>query len=402
MKQAIEFEIIKDFGAGQARVGVIKTPHGEIKTPAFMVAATKATVKAMTVETVRDLGGQAILANTYHLMLQPGEDIVEQAGGLAKFANWHGPTITDSGGFQVFSLGMAYDKGLEGTLASNAKHSKKQLAKIDDQGVTFRSHLNGDLIRLTPEKSMQIQHKIGADIHMAFDELTSPTAEPKYVKKAMDRTHVWAERCVIEHQKLNQQHLDHGENLQALFGVVQGAQDLVLRQESATVLGGMEFDGYGIGGVFKAAEIPEYVRAVTEILPNDRPRHLLGMGSKPEDIFLGVENGIDTFDCVAPTRQARNGSLYTTYGRINIKNAKYKNDFSPLDSEMDFSVSQNYTKAYLHHLFKSNEILGAMLASAHNEYFVVNLTDQIRQSLLDGNYQQFKQEFFAKYNSSQK
>ncbi len=398
MKQAIEFEIIKDFGVGKARVGVIKTPHGEIKTPSFMVAATKATVKAMTVDSVRQLGGQAILANTYHLMLQPGEDIIDQAGGLAKFSNWHGPTITDSGGFQVFSLGMAFDKGLEGTLSSKAAHSKRQLAKIDDQGVTFRSHLNGDMIRLTPEKSMQIQHKIGADIHMAFDELTSPTADKTYVKRAMDRTHAWAKRCLVEHQKLNQQHLADNKPLQALFGVVQGAQDIALRTESAMVLGAMDFDGFGIGGVFKAEEIPEYVKITTEILPNDKPRHLLGMGSKPEDIFLGVEHGIDTFDCVAPTRQARNGSLYTTTGRINIKNAKYKNDFSPLDSEMDFEISKSYTKAYLHHLFKSNEILGAMLASAHNEYFVVNLTDKIRQSLLDNNYQQFKQEFLAKYN----
>ncbi len=400
MKQAIEFEIIKDFGAGKARVGVIKTPHGEIKTPSFMVAATKATVKAMTVDNVRDLGGQAILANTYHLMLQPGEDIVAQAGGLAQFSNWHGPTITDSGGFQVFSLGMAYDKGLENTIRGKAQHSKKQLAKVDDQGVSFRSHLNGDLIRLTPEKSMQIQHKIGADIHMAFDELTSPTASPEYVKRAMERTHAWAERCVIEHQKLNQQHLEQGENLQALFGVVQGAQDLKLRQQSATVLGSMEFDGYGIGGVFKAEEIPVYVKQVTETLPQDKPRHLLGMGSQPEDIFLGVEYGIDTFDCVAPTRQARNGSLYTTNGRINIKNAKYKNDFSPLDPEMDFAVSKQYTKAYLHHLFKANEMLAAMLASRHNEFFVVNLTDRIRQSLLDDNYEQFKQQFLAKYRSN--
>ncbi len=278
MKKAIEFEIIKDFGPGKARVGVIKTPHGEIKTPSFMVAATKATVKAMTVNDVRGLGGQAILANTYHLMLQPGEDIVDQAGGLAQFSNWHGPTITDSGGFQVFSLGMAYDKGLENTIRDKARHSKKQLAKVDDEGVSFRSHLNGDLIRLTPEKSMQIQHKIGADIHMAFDELTSPTASPEYVNRAMERTHAWAERCVIEHQKLNQQHLERGENLQALFGVVQGAQDLKLRQQSATVLRAMEFDGYGIGGVFKAEEIPVYVKQVTEVLPQDKPRHLLSMG----------------------------------------------------------------------------------------------------------------------------
>lgn len=395
--KAIEFKIIKDFGIGKARVGEIITPHGVIKTPSFMVAATKATVKGLTVEAVRGLGGQAVLANTYHLMLQPGADIVEQAGGLSQFMNWQGPSITDSGGFQVFSLGMAYEKGLENTIRDKAQHSKQQLAKIDDDGVTFRSHLNGDLIRLTPEKSMQLQHQIGADIHMAFDELTSPSATPVYVKKAMDRTHAWAERCLIEHNLLNKKHLENNKALQALFGVVQGAQDLVLRQQSAKILGQMEFDGFGIGGVFKADEIPIYVKKVTEILPHHKPRHLLGMGSQPIDIFLGVEHGIDTFDCVAPTRQARNGSLYTNSGRINIKNAKYKNDFSPIDESMNYDVSQTYTKAYLHHLFKANEMLGAILASLHNEFFVVNLTDKIRQSLLDDNYQQFKDDFLTKY-----
>lgn len=395
--KAINFEIIHKTANGKARVGVIKTPHGVIKTPSFMVAATKATVKAMTPETVRELGGQAVLANTYHLMLQPGEEIVAAAGGLAKFMNWNGPSITDSGGFQVFSLGMAYEKGLENTLRDKAVHSKKQLAKVDDEGVSFRSHLNGDLVRLTPERSMEIQHKIGADIHMAFDELTSPTASPEYVRLAMERTHAWAARCLARHEKLNAEHLAAGRALQALFGVVQGGQDLKLREESAKVLGAMQFDGYGIGGIFKADEIEPFVGLVTRTLPEDRPRHLLGMGSKPLDIFLGVENGIDTFDCVAPTRQARNGSLYTTRGRINIKNAKFKDDFSPLDPELDYPVSQNYTKAYLHHLFKADEILAAMIASQHNEFFVVNLTDKIRQALLDGNYEQFKQQFFANY-----
>lgn len=396
-QKALDFKIIHKTVNGQARVGEIHTPHGVIKTPAFMVAATKATVKAMLPETVRELGGQAILANTYHLMLQPGEDVVAQAGGLAKFANWHGPSVTDSGGFQVFSLGMAYKKGLENTLAEHATHSKEQLAKVDDEGVSFRSHLDGSLVRLTPELSMEIQHKIGADIHMAFDELTSPSASPEYVKLAMDRTHVWAKRCLIRHQQLNEEHLQNNQPLQALFAVVQGGQDAKLRRISAETLGAMDFDGYGIGGTFKTSEIEPFTGLVTTILPENRPRHLLGMGAQPMDIFLGIEHGIDTLDCVAPTRQARNGALYTTHGRINIKNAKYKYDFSPIDDNLDYYVSQTYTKAYLHHLFKADEILAAMLASMHNEFFVVNLTDKIRQALLDGNYEQLKTDFLSKY-----
>ncbi|MDO4870735.1 MAG: tRNA guanosine(34) transglycosylase Tgt [Candidatus Saccharibacteria bacterium] len=399
-QKAIDFKIIQKTINGRARVGEISTPHGIIKTPSFMVAATKATVKAMLPETVRELGGQAILANTYHLMLQPGEDIIAQAGGLAEFSNWHGPSITDSGGFQVFSLGMAYEKGLENTLASQATHSKKQLAKVDDEGVTFRSHLDGRIVRLTPERSMEIQHKIGADIHMAFDELTSPSASPEYVKRAMDRTHTWAKRCLIRHQQLNEQHLQNKQPLQALFAVVQGGQDSQLRQISAETLGAMDFDGYGIGGTFKASEIEQFTGLVTKILPEAKPRHLLGMGAQPLDIFLGIENGVDTLDCVAPTRQARNGSLYTVNGRINIKNAKYKNDFSPIDSNLDYHISQTYTKAYLHHLFKADEILASMLASMHNEFFVINLTDKIRQALLDDSYEQFKTDFLRKYYHS--
>ena len=394
---AIEFKVLQKTENGQARVGEIHTPHGIIKTPSFAVAATKATVKALLPESVRELGGQSVLANTYHLMLQPGETIITKGGGLAEFMNWHGPSFTDSGGFQVFSLGMAYEKGLENTLRDRAIHSKKQLAKVDDDGVTFRSHLNGEMVRLTPERSMEIQHQIAADIHMAFDELTSPTASPDYVKLAMERTHLWAARCLVRHQQINAEHLAAGRPLQALFGVVQGGQDLALRRQSAETLGKMNFDGYGIGGVFKAEEIEPYVGLVTRILPEERPRHLLGMGSQPLDIFLGVEHGIDTFDCVAPTRQARNGSLYTTNGRINIKNAKYKNDFSPLDDQMNYSISRTYTKAYLHHLFKANEILAATLASMHNEFFVVNLTDRIRQSLLDGNYDELKASFLKQY-----
>ena len=399
MKKAINFEIIKK-GAGLARVGVIETPHGKIETPSFIVASTKASVKAMTVDMVRELGGEAVLANTYHLMLQPGADIVKKAGGLAKFMNWNGPTFTDSGGFQVFSLGMAFDKGLDSTIKSEAKHSKNQLAKVDDEGVFFKSHLDGAKIRMTPESSMQLQHKIGADIHMAFDELTSPTAGREYVKRAMDRTHAWAQRCLNEHNKLNEEHLANNEPLQALYAVVQGAHEEDYRAESATVLGAMDVDGYGIGGVFVPEEIPHYVKIVNEILPENKPRHLLGMGAQPLDIFYGVENGIDTFDCVGPTRQARNGALYTNYGRINIRNAKFKEDFTPIDLQCDCPVCQQYTKAYICHLFRANEILASTLASVHNEYFVVQLTKKIRQSILDDNYEEFKNSFLSKYYGS--
>lgn len=394
-----EFKILKSFGDGRARVGELITPHGVIETPSFLVAATKAAVKALTVDQVKNLGGQAVLANTYHLMLQPGADLIEQAGGLSRFMSWDGPTVTDSGGFQIFSLGMAFDKGLDETIKTRAVHSKQQLAQVDDDGVTFRSHLDGSAIRLTPEKSMQLQHQIGADIHMAFDELTSPTAGRGYVELAMDRTHAWAKRCLIEHKKLNQKHRQNQRPEQALFGVIQGARELDLRVKSAQVLSGMDFDGFGIGGVFTADEIPKFVAAANRELPEGKPRHLLGMGAQPVDIFLGVEHGIDTFDCVAPTRQARNGALYTTTGRINIKNARFKNDFSPIDSDCDCSVCQQYSRAYLNHLFRANEILAATLASIHNEYFVVNLTRTIRQSLVDDFYQDFKKEFLAKYQT---
>ncbi len=392
-----KFEIQKEIPESLARVGIIKTPHGDIETPAFIVASTKATVKAMTPEMVKDLGGQAVLSNTYHLMLQPGEEIVDQAGGLAKFMNWNGPSFTDSGGFQVFSLGMAYDKGLDKTIKNDAKPSKNQLAKVDDDGVTFKSHLDGSMIRMTPESSMQIQHKIGSDIHMAFDELTSPTAGREYVEKAMNRTHEWAKRCLAEHEKLNHKHVAASQPLQALYGVVQGAHEPDLRAKSASVLGDLPFDGYGIGGVFVPEEIPNYVKIVNQILPRNKPRHLLGMGSQPLDIFLGVENGIDTFDCVAPTRQARNGALYTYDGRANIRNSQYKTDFSPIDSECSCYTCRNYTRAYINHLFRANEILASTLASIHNEYFVVNLTKQIRRSLINGNYESFKEQFLKRY-----
>ena len=310
MNKALNFEIKTRLGGTLARTGVISTPHGQIKTPAYIAGGTNATVKAMIVEQVRETGAQAVLANTYHLMLRPGADILKKAGGIHKFMNWQAPTFTDSGGFQVFSLGMAYKKGIDATShtekgSSNlARHSKNQLAKVGDDGVWFKSHISGEKIFMSPEISMELQHKIGADIHMAFDELTSPLAGREQIKSALDKTHFWAEKCLARHDELNAEHLKKGEPLQALFAVVQGAREEDFRRESASFLGSKHFDGFGIGGIFQPEEIPEVLTWVNKTLPEGKPRHLLGMGAQPADLFLGVEYGIDTFDCVAPTRQA--------------------------------------------------------------------------------------------------
>lgn len=405
MTNAITFDITHRLPGTLARAGVIHTPHGDIHTPAFIAGGTKATVKALTPEQVREYGAQAVLANTYHLMLRPGADTVEKAGGLSQFMHWDGPTFTDSGGFQVFSLGIAYKKGIDAVAhtekgdASLAKHSAEQLVKVTDDGAMFRSHLDGARLLMTPESSMELQHKIGADIHMAFDELTAPLADRATIVRAMQRTHDWAERCLVRHHELNDAHRDNGEPLQALYGVVQGARDEALRRESASFLGEREFDGYGIGGVFEPGEIPDVVRWVCETLPEDKPRHLLGMGSQPADLFLGVEYGVDTFDCVAPTRQARNGALYTLDGRINIGNARFREDFTPIDAECDCYTCQHYTRAYINHLFKADEILSATLSSIHNERFVIRTVDQIRQSLIDGTFHEFKRSFLTRYYS---
>lgn len=386
-----------------ARAGVLHTPHGDIQTPAFIVGGTQATVKALTPEMVTAMNGQAILANTYHLMLRPGAQTVDRAGGLAKFMNWDGPTFTDSGGFQVFSLGMAYKKGIDATSHSvkgdtkQAKHTGSQLAKVDDDGVSFRSHLDGSLLRMTPESSMQLQWQIGADIHMAFDELTAPLADKAYLRTAMERTHAWAERCVAEHAKQWEHHQKAGKPYQALWPVVQGAREEDLRRESAQFLGGLEADGYGIGGVFEPGEIPDVVRWVNEELPVEKPKHLLGIGSAVSDLFLGVEYGVDTFDCIAFTRQARNGSIYTSSGKLNISNAKFKEDFTPLDADCACYTCSNFTRAYLHHLLRADEILGLTLASIHNEYFVVNLVDQIRESVQDGSFFDLKAKWLQVY-----
>jgi queuine tRNA-ribosyltransferase len=406
--KALAFAISKKLSGTLARSGVISTPHGDIKTPAFIVGGTKATVKTLTNEQVMELGGQSVLANTYHLMLKPGADVIAAAGGLGKFMNWSGPTITDSGGFQVFSLGMAYKKGIDATSHSEkgdstkASHSSTQLAKVTDDGVYFSSHISGERLYMDPESSMELQHKIGADIHMAFDELTSPLAGRSYIKMAMDRTHAWAERSLKRHQELNAEHIACQEPLQALYGVVQGAREEDYRKASAAFLGAREFDGYGIGGVFEPEEVANTVRWVSETLPEDKPRHLLGLGSQPADLFLGIQYGIDTFDCVAPTRQARNGALFTYEGRVNIRNSKYKQDFNPIDADCDCYTCKNYTRAYVNHLLKADEMLGMTLASIHNERFVVRTVDSIRDSIEDGTFFEYKRDFLTRYYGAEK
>lgn len=399
MANPISFEIIKRQPGTLGRAGVIHTPHGDIETPAFVVVGTKGTVKSLKPEDLRDyVGNQVALANTYHLFLQPGDDVVREAGGIHTFSNWKLPTITDSGGFQVFSLGAAFGKGVT-KFAQNAEAATKaaantglnvyskelatehgKLCVIDEEGVTFTSHIDGSMHRFTAERSIDIQHNIGADIIIAFDECTSPTADKEYQIEAMERTHRWAKRSILAH-KQNFEALKK----QGLYGVVQGGRHLDLRQESARTLAAMDFDGFGIGGSFSKEDLGDSLRMVNEILPEDKPRHLLGIG-EPEDIVRGVAMGCDTFDCVAPTRIARTATIYerTNNGhqRTNLMNAKFKSDLSKPDESCDCYVCTNYTKAYLAHLFRSGEMLGAHLASIHNLYYIVHYTKRLREDIL--------------------
>lgn len=396
-----KFEFQPEKSEGKMRAGTIKTPHGDISTPAFITVGTAATVKALTPEQVRDAGAQAVLANTYHLHLRPGEKIVQKAGGLSKFMNWSGPTFTDSGGFQVFSLGEAFGKGVSKVASGDdsgdsrkisTNHARK--AKITEDGVEFYSHIDGSKLSLSPEKSMQIQHALGADIIFAFDECTSPHAPKSYQREALERTHRWAERSLVEHKNLQSAQ----DNYQALYGVVQGGRFEDLRRSSARTLAELDFDGFGIGGSFNRDDIATAVGWVCDELPDDKPRHLLGMG-EPIDLFNGIEAGIDTFDCVSPTRIARNGSVYTRSGRINIKTAKYGEQFGPIEKDCSCYTCQNFTVAYLSHLVRSDEMLAATLLSIHNLHFLIHLVENIRDSILGGSFARNKKQFLGKYYS---
>ena len=388
------YKIVSQDKKTKARTGLIKTPHGEIRTPAFIVVGTKATVKALTPEMVSDVGAQAVLANAYHLYLQPGHKKKKKAGGLGKFMNWPGPTFTDSGGFQVLSLGSGFKKVIDMKGEAPLAEPKERLAHVDDEGVTFYSHLDGSKHRFTPELSMQIQHALGADIIFAFDELTSLIDSYEYQKQAIERTHAWADRCLKELKRLNKYNPDKPK--QALFAVLQGAQHEDLRRDTAKHLGSMPFQGYGIGGAIEKDKLGEIVGWCTDELPIDKPKHMLGI-SEPEDIFAAIESGIDTFDCVSPTRVGRNGAFYDYAGRHNITGAKYKQDFKPLIDGCICYTCRHYSRAYIRHLVVAKEMLAATLMSIHNEHFIIKLVDDIRKSIEDEEFDNFKTEWLNRY-----
>ena len=393
------------------RTGTIHTPHGDIHTPAFIPVGTKATVKTLTPEQVKATGAQAVLANAYHLYLQPGPDIVDEAGGVAAFQNWDGPTYTDSGGFQVMSLGVGHKKVLMMDHVSQepvARTEKKdRYALVDEEGVNFRSVIDGSKHRFTPEISMQIQHQLGADIMFAFDELTVLADTREYQEASVDRTHRWAKRCLDEHDKLTRERV--GKPLQSLWGVVQGAQYEDLRRKATRGLielsnqaeaeGRRGFGGFGIGGALEKENLGTIVGWVCDELPATKPRHLLGI-SEPDDLFRAIEAGADTFDCVAPTRLGRRGGAYTLDGRVNLTAARLKRDFEPIDAEFGGYVSENYTRAYIHPLFKAKEFLGGTLCTIHNVSFIVRLVDNIRAAINGGYYEDYKREFLGRYYHS--
>jgi queuine tRNA-ribosyltransferase len=399
------FSVEAEIPGRLGRAGVIRTPHGDIHTPAFIAVGTQATVKAVLPEAMKELGAQALLANAYHLYLQPGAEIIDEAGGLGTFMNWPGPTFTDSGGFQVLSLGAGFRKVLamdtERVQADDViAEGKERLARVDDDGVTFTSHLDGSTHRFTPEVSIRIQHQIGADIIFAFDELTTLVNTRGYQEESVQRTHRWAVRCLAEHRRMTAAHPDR--HPQALFGVVQGAQYEDLRREATRGLvsivddEGRGFDGYGIGGALEKQNLATIVGWVSSELPADKPRHLLGI-SEPDDLFHAVEAGADTFDCVSPSRVARNAAVYSATGRYNITGARYRRDFTPIDADCDCYTCAHYTRAYIHHLFKAKEILAATLCTIHNERFIVRLVDRIRTAIKAGEFDELRSAVLGRY-----
>ena len=404
MSKSFGFQVEHKLADRLGRVGQIQTPHGVVQTPAFIPVGTKATLKSVLPESVKDFGAQAVLANAYHLYLQPGSDVIDEAGGVAKFMNWDGPTFTDSGGFQVLSLGVGFKKVIamdEKTFQADdvIADKKERLAHVDDDGVTFKSHLDGSMHRFTPEVSMQVQHQIGADIMFAFDECTTLHNTRRYQEKALERTRLWAKRCLQEHDRLTKARSE--KPYQALFGVLQGAQYEDLRRKAARDLGtmnedGVTFDGFGIGGALDKEVLGDILRWVNEELPEDKPRHFLGIG-EPDDLFVGVENGADTFDCVAPSRQARTSSVFTKNGRLNVSNAPHKREFIPIEDDCTCYTCRNFTRAYLCHLFRSKEMVASTLATIHNQHFIVGLVDKMRQTIISGDFFKFKKEFMGRY-----
>lgn len=396
---------------GKARTGTLHTPHGDIQTPAFVPVGTMAGVKGVLPDALSSLGSQVVLANTYHLYLQPGEALVEEAGGVGSFMNWKGPTITDSGGFQVFSLGAGYnppevvreeDKNREvdgvTVFDEDVQTQHGKLAIIDEEGVTFTSHLDGSLHRFTPERSVEIQHALGADIFFAFDECTSPSAPFEYQKEAMYRTHRWADRSLKAHR----QNIS-ANNAQGIYGIAQGGQFEDLRRESTRAIADMGFDGFGLGGSFSkkyGESMLELVLRTLDELPEEMPRHGLGVG-EPRDLLLGIAYGVDTFDCVSPTRHGRHGVLYTKDGQINLFNERWKQDFRTLgDVALAGTLpsgSEHFTLAYVAHLLRSNEMLGQIIASMHNLAFLTRLVDGARAAIEEGRFAAYQSAFMHQY-----
>ncbi|NLY79321.1 MAG: tRNA guanosine(34) transglycosylase Tgt [Lysinibacillus sp.] len=367
---AIRYEHIKTCKQSGARLGIVHTPHGSFETPAFMPVGTQATVKTMSPEELKEMDAGIILSNTYHLWLRPGNEIVKEAGGLHSFMNWDRPILTDSGGFQVFSL--------------------SEFRKIEEEGVTFRNHLNGDKLFLSPEKSIQIQNDLGADIIMAFDECPPYPATYDYMLASVDRTTRWAKRCKEALQRPEEQ---------GLFGIVQGGEFEDLRKRSAEALVELDFPGYAVGGL-SVGEPKDIMYRVLEfttpLLPENKPRYLMGVGS-PDALVEGAIRGIDMFDCVLPTRIARNGTLMTSEGRLVVKNAKYARDFGPLDPNCDCYTCKNYSRAYIRHLIKAGETFGLRLTTYHNLYFLLRLMEQVRQAIREDRLLDFRDEFFEQY-----
>ncbi|MFA5133769.1 MAG: tRNA guanosine(34) transglycosylase Tgt [Patescibacteria group bacterium] len=385
-----DFKILKKIG--RARTAEYLTPHGVLTTPAFIPVATKATVKTLDSDDVRKIGFNSVLANTYHLMLEPGSGLVKKMGGLHKFMDWQGPIFTDSGGYQVFSLGkgITHNTGKirknNLTIGFPTSDSKKSLIKITDNGVEFRSHIDGRKIFLRPEDSIKIQEELGADIIFAFDECTSPYDEKKYVEKSLERTHSWAKHSLLAHKRKDQ----------ALFGIVQGGDWRDLREESGKFISALNFHGFGIGGSFGKKEMREVLDWTIPLLPEEKPRHMLGIGVI-EDIFDAVERGIDTLDCVEPTRLGRHGTLLSSSGRMRILNGSYKTDKKPIEKNCSCLLCKKYSRAYLHHLFKADEILGMRLATIHNLTFMNGLMADIRKNINNGKFKEFKKKFLKKF-----
>jgi queuine tRNA-ribosyltransferase/7-cyano-7-deazaguanine tRNA-ribosyltransferase len=399
---AISFQSHRPDLRSPARLGRLVTPHGVVETPAFVVVGTQAAVKSLQPHEVAGLGAQAVLCNTYHLYLRPGPELVADLGGLHGFMGWSGPMFTDSGGYQVFSLGFGKEHGIGKIVGmfpdedprdrrrpNQAANSQAKLSRVDDDGVTFRSHLDGSTHRLTPESSIEIQEKLGADVILAFDEPTSPLHDEAYTAVALARTHRWAERSLAAKRRSDQ----------ALYGIVQGGAFQRLREESAAFIGGLPFDGFAIGGSLGTSkrDMDNVLDWSIPALAEDRPRHMLGIG-EPEDLFRCVERGIDTFDCVAPTRHARRGVLLTADGPLTITRAAYREDDGPIDPDCACPTCTTFSRAYVRHLFVAEELLAYTVATTHNLAFILGLMARIRAALADGTLDALKANVLGRYS----